>query len=231
MADERLQMKRLSAKLTYSNVISTLCLVLLLGGGTAYAATQLGRESVGTRQLKRSAVTPAKLSGAAKQALTGATGREGPAGPNGQKGATGAKGATGPTGPMGPTGPQGKDGTPGAEGPRGEPGTDATPDAVATVINSTPPKFLGTHPGFTAVERQSEGIYCLTPDAGIDYSHPIASVEWLNTLESKALIEPISGPAVNDCPAGRLEVHTFEINGGAVVKSNAASFTVFAPQP
>jgi hypothetical protein len=58
-------MKRLTAKLTYSNVISTLCLVLLLGGGTAYAATQLGRESVGPRQLKKNAVTPAKLSAAA----------------------------------------------------------------------------------------------------------------------------------------------------------------------
>ena len=99
------------------------------------------------------------------------------------------------------------------------------------MINSTPPQFLGTHPGFTAVERQSEGVYCLTPAAGIDYSHPIASVEWLNTLESKALIEPIAGPAVDSCPAGRLEVHTFEINGGTVTKSNAASFTVFAPQP
>ncbi len=209
-------MKRLSSKLTYSNVISTLCLLLLLGGGTAYAAIQLGRESVGTRQLRKSAVTPAKLSAAAKGALTGATGREGPAGP---------------TGPTGPTGPQGKDGTPGAEGARGEPGTDATPDAVATVINSTPPQFLGTHPGFTAVERQTEGVYCLTPAAGIDYSHPIASVEWLHTLESKALIEPIAGPAVDSCTAGRLEVHTFEISGANVVKSDAASFTIFAPQP
>jgi hypothetical protein len=200
-------MNRLRTKLTYSNVISTLCLVLLLGGGTAYAATQLGRESVGTRQLRKNAVTPVKLSGAAKQALTGATG------------------------PTGPTGPQGKDGPAGAEGPRGEPGTDATPDAFATVLNSTPPQFLGTHPGFTAVERQSEGIYCLTPAAGIDYSHPLGSVEWLHTLESKALIEPIAGPQVDSCPAGRLEVHTYEINGATVTKSNAASFTVFAPQP
>ena len=224
-------MKRLSAKLTYSNVISTLCLVLLLGGGTAYAATQLGRESVGTRQLRKNAVTPVKLSAAAKQALTGATGREGPAGPNGPKGAAGPRGAVGPTGPTGPTGPQGKEGTPGAEGQRGEPGTDATADAFATVLNSTPPQFLGTHPGFTAVERQSEGIYCLTPAAGIDYSHPIGSVEWLNSLESKSLVEPIAGPQVGSCPAGRLEVHTYEINGANVTPSNAASFTVFAPQP
>lgn len=48
-------------KLTYSNVISTVCLFLLLGGGTAFAATHLGKNSVGTAQLKRNAVTGVKL--------------------------------------------------------------------------------------------------------------------------------------------------------------------------
>jgi len=196
-------MKHLTAKLTYSNVISTLCLVLLLGGGTAYAATQLGRESVGARQLKKNAVTPAKLNAAAKKALTG---------------------------PTGPAGSQGKEGSPGVEGPRGEPGTDAAPGAFATVLNGTPPQFLGTHPGFTAVERKSTGVYCLTPAAGIDYSHPIASVEWSKTLESNVLVEPIAGPEVQGCAAGHFEVHTFEFTGAAVSPSNTASFTVFAPQ-
>jgi hypothetical protein len=88
-------MKRIRGKLTYSNVISTVCLVLLVGGGTAYAASGLGRESVGTRQLKKESVTPAKLSEASKATLTG------------PKGATGATGATGPAGPRGPQGPPG----------------------------------------------------------------------------------------------------------------------------
>lgn len=47
-------------RLTYSNVVSTICLFLLLGGG-AYAATQLPRNSVGTKQLKKGAVTKAKI--------------------------------------------------------------------------------------------------------------------------------------------------------------------------
>jgi hypothetical protein len=95
-------MKRLSGKLTYANVISTLCLVLLLGGGTAYAASHLGKESVGTRQLRKEAVTPSKLSAASKAALTalvGSTGATGPQGPRGEKGDTGERGATGPAGP------------------------------------------------------------------------------------------------------------------------------------
>lgn len=56
-------------KLTYSNVISTLCLFLLLGGGTAFAASHLGKNSVGTAQLKKNAVTAAKLKAGA---VTGA---------------------------------------------------------------------------------------------------------------------------------------------------------------
>jgi hypothetical protein len=95
--------KTLRGKLTYSNVISTLCLFLLLGGGTALAASQmLPKNSVGAKQLKKAAVTPAKLSTAAKTTLTG------PAGPSGAKGSPGAQG---PKGDM---------------GERGEPGSPAT---------------------------------------------------------------------------------------------------------
>jgi hypothetical protein len=46
--------------LTYANVVSTLCLFLLLGG-VAYAGTQLGTGSVGVNQLKAEAVTKPKL--------------------------------------------------------------------------------------------------------------------------------------------------------------------------
>jgi hypothetical protein len=48
-------------KLTYSNVVSTLCLFLLLSGGAAFAAAHLGKNSVGAKQLKRSAVTSPKI--------------------------------------------------------------------------------------------------------------------------------------------------------------------------
>lgn len=46
--------------LTYANVVSTVCLFLLLGG-VAYAGTQLAKGSVGTNQLKAEAVTKGKL--------------------------------------------------------------------------------------------------------------------------------------------------------------------------
>jgi hypothetical protein len=53
-------MRKLKGRLTYANVVSTLCLFLLLGGG-AYAAIKLPRNSVGTRQLKKNAVSAPKL--------------------------------------------------------------------------------------------------------------------------------------------------------------------------
>ncbi len=53
-------LQRIRTRLTYANVISTACLFILLGGG-AYAATKLPKNSVGTAQLKKSAVTGAKV--------------------------------------------------------------------------------------------------------------------------------------------------------------------------
>lgn len=76
---------RIRAALTYANVVSTLCLFLLLGGG-AYAATQIPRHSVGTRQLKNHAVTPRKISKSAKKSLRGKRGLTGPRGTRGAAG-------------------------------------------------------------------------------------------------------------------------------------------------
>jgi hypothetical protein len=52
---------KLRRHLTYANVISTLCLFLVFGGGAAFAATKLAKSSVGTEQLKGEAVTKGKM--------------------------------------------------------------------------------------------------------------------------------------------------------------------------
>ena len=54
-------MKLLMTRLTYANVVATLALFLALAGGTAFAASRLGKDSVGTKQLKANAVTAAKI--------------------------------------------------------------------------------------------------------------------------------------------------------------------------
>jgi hypothetical protein len=62
-------MKQVRRKLTYANLMSSLAVFLVVGGGVAVAAGGLGRNTVGTPQLKRNAVTAAKIK---RGAVTGA---------------------------------------------------------------------------------------------------------------------------------------------------------------
>jgi hypothetical protein len=128
-------MNRLRLGLTYANVMATIAVFLALGGG-AYAATQLPKNSVGAKQLKKEAVTPSKLSAAAKSALTGpigatglegAPGLEGPIGLAGAPGLAGATGAAGAAGTAGARGTQGLQGDPGAPGEPGDAGEAGQP--------------------------------------------------------------------------------------------------------
>lgn len=97
-------MQRIRGRLTYANAMATVAVFIALGG-VGYAAAKLPKNSVGARQLKKEAVTPAKLSVKSKAALTGPAGRPGP---------TGATGPRGPEGPRGLRGEKGETGNPGS---------------------------------------------------------------------------------------------------------------------
>jgi hypothetical protein len=99
------------SRLTYANVVATLALFLALAG-VGYAATKLPKDSVGTAQLKKSAVTSAKVKDGSLRSADFAAGQI-PAGP------TGPAGATGPAGPQGPKGDRGETGAPGKQGAPG----------------------------------------------------------------------------------------------------------------
>ncbi|HVW46932.1 MAG TPA: hypothetical protein VHA76_07760 [Solirubrobacterales bacterium] len=114
--------------LTFANVVACLALFVALGG-VGYAAFKLPKESVGTEELHKGAVTPAKLSDAAKRAITGPRGPQGAAGPDG------------PAGPVGPPGPQG---APGAPGPQGEEGPSAVYAFLHKEETMLSPFFRGT---------------------------------------------------------------------------------------
>src|ERR1700755_226048 len=126
--------------LTYANVAASLALFLALGGA-AYAATQLPKNSVGTNQIRKEAVTAAKIAEKARQQLQGARGPQGPQGPQGKTGKTGAKGATGARGAQGNTGAPGADGT----GPAFE--AVATPAVPTTIATNTQVAALSLAPG------------------------------------------------------------------------------------
>lgn len=74
-------------------------------GGTSYAAIKLPAKSVGTRQLKNKAVTPAKLSPTAIKKFRGLRGLPGSVGATGVPGVPGTPGAQGEPGVRGLTGP------------------------------------------------------------------------------------------------------------------------------
>jgi hypothetical protein len=92
-------MKSVRKRLTYANVMSSIAVFLVVAGGSAFAASQLGKNTVGAKQLKKEAVTLAKIASSAKTSLKGATGPQGPKGDKGEKGEKGDKGDKGDVGP------------------------------------------------------------------------------------------------------------------------------------
>lgn len=87
-------MNQLRKRLTYANVMSSIAVFLLLGGATALAAKNvLPKNSVGTKQLKKNAVTSVKVKNHSLQASDFKAGQL----------------PSGPPGAPGPVGPAGKD--------------------------------------------------------------------------------------------------------------------------
>lgn len=66
--------------------MATLAFFIAVGGASAFATTQLAKNTVGTKQLKNGAVTQAKISKSAQLALKGQKGDPGTNGTNGTDG-------------------------------------------------------------------------------------------------------------------------------------------------
>jgi hypothetical protein len=185
-------MKRLRGKLSYANVISTICLFLVLGGGAAFAATQLPKNSVGSKQIKKEAVTPAKLSTAAKATLTGPKGPQGATGPGGAKGDKGDKGDKGEKGERGLTGEAGS--------------------ALAFAsIESSGTVEVESSKGVTQanVEHPALGIYCIsglsfTPKVAIVSPNAVGPVDGI--LANPVVKAPFNGLA-GCAPGAQVRIH------------------------
>jgi hypothetical protein len=101
-------LSRAVARLSYANVVATLALFIALGG-SAYAATALPRNSVGSAQIRANAVGPSELR---RNAVTSTEIRDSSVSlrdiaAGARSALRGSPGLQGPIGPAGPAGPAG----------------------------------------------------------------------------------------------------------------------------
>jgi hypothetical protein len=184
---------------TPSMAVALIALFIALSAG-AYAATQLPKNSVGATQIRKSAVTSAKVHDGSLKAVDFARGQL-PAGPAGSAGATGATGATGKaglTGPAGPTGPI---------GPRGADGA-GTPSPFA-VVRGNGTLDRGSH--IVSVSRGSAGLYVVKTDRDITQCAYVAGIGAADT-DGSATGE-VSTERVNAVSTQSVEVKTRDSAG------------------
>lgn len=98
-------MKTIKKHLTPPMIVAMAALMVALSG-SAYAVTQLPKNSVGSPQIKNGAVRTFDLGRDVKRKLAQA-GKPGPRGPEGEQGPRGLTGPAGEPGPQGLTGMQG----------------------------------------------------------------------------------------------------------------------------
>lgn len=211
-------MERIRGKLTFANVMSMVAVMIALGG-TSYAAIKLPSNSVGSAQIKSSAVKNSEL---ASSSVTSAKVKDGallakdfavgqlPAGP---KGATGATGVTGPAGPTGPTG---------AIGPAGPAGLLGGV-IVRRVDITLPAGDNSTDPGAPT----SGFATCAVGETIVGGSANIGNVP--DPPDSEVIV---SRPSVNDVGSGTVpadgEPFAFWKGTGHTLKNVAGTMRVFA---
>ncbi len=193
-----------------ANAVGYVALVVaVIGVPTAWAA--LGKNTVGSKQLKAKAVTRAKIApnainssrvaGGSLEASDFASGQL-PAGPEGQRG---------------------------AQGPPGPAGTPFRAIAwVAYASGTTPviePTEIVPH-GFSGVERIATGIFCLTPtEVDPETDPPIITLEYNASASENFTVmwDRLTG----ECPDDTYEVKTYKAETGDPV--DQVSFVIMVP--
>jgi hypothetical protein len=123
------------------------------------------------------------------------------------------KGGRGPEGPSGP------------QGPAGATGAAGTARAYAEVDDLTPSLVAARTKNFTAVTRTDDGVYCLTPAAGIDpRAVATSTAEDFGLSDTDGFVMVVGSGS--DCSAGQFEVETDDLDGDP---TNDIAFDLVVP--
>jgi hypothetical protein len=177
-------MRKLRQQLSYANVMSSIAVFVVLGGG-AYAATTLPKNSVGSKQIKPNAVTSSKIKNGSLLSSDFKPGQL-------------RAGASGPAGAAGPAGPAGSAGAAGAKGDKGDPGSALAFARVAAdgTLDATRSKNV------TVNNHPTTGVYCLNvPASALSI---IAQIDLSNAAPGDAEVHSSLIPSTLAiyCPAG-----------------------------
>lgn len=242
-----MKLRGIRKHLTYANVMATLAVFIVLGGG-AYAATKLPKNSVGTKQLKKGAVTSAKVKKGAitsakvkKGAITSAKVKKGSLLASNFKAGQLPKGATGSAGATGPTGTTGAEGGPNAvaEAAGGDdpptltsPTTEQTMSSTLITLPETSDVTVWGSMGDQQVKCDASGCQGIVPsdstDVGIYVNEvsatfptpvPHAGISVAGGGLNNVQIPPLSG-VIKDMPAGTYSVRLILSTSGVGVALN-----------
>jgi hypothetical protein len=195
-------MRRIRNHITSAHVIAMLALFVAMGG-TGYAALKLPKNSVGSKQIKKNAVTSTKVKNGSLKKGDFAAGQL-------------------PAGAVGPRGPAGANGTNGPAGPQGEATGFARVQADGALEPSTTP--VAQNRGVDGVSIQhtaATGIYCFG-------SLPFTPASAVGTLDDAQLadnehdktvgVSVQRGANLNGCDADhqQLRVKTFDVSAAAL---------------
>jgi hypothetical protein len=224
--------------LTYANVVSTVALLLALGGASAYAGSQLAARSVGERQLRPGAVTAGKLRKNAVttpkiKALAIERGKLAAGAVDASKLATGAVGAekladssvtTAKLAADAVTGEKVNEQTlgqvPAAKSAESATAAEsANPAAFARVAASGSLEAAASK-GIATVKREGAGVYCVSVASFTPKGAQVTPI--FDGFKEIAAFARIGG-AGNPCATPQVEVETW--NGGVIV--DAPFFAAF----
>ena len=171
-------------------VVSLVALSVALGG-TGYAAVVLPANSVGAKQIKRNAVTAAKVKDSSLRASDFRPGQlpAGAAGPVGPAGATGPRGPEGPRGVEGARGEVGPKGDPGQPGAKGDPGQPGPPGAAAGGAWLATINGIGMNAGYFGLVN---GVS--TADSALDANRSVSPNAPLLVSHLRVLLTSAPGP-------------------------------------